>query len=489
MENLNLGATTINTDLTSSNTNLSTTITASTFNSWKKTTTTTTTATNTAGEFVHIDGSDSYSANAYGTLYNFYATSAGTISGDTNSNNAEHDICPAGWRLASVGELRNLYTYYNSNSAMRSSIANNGAAFVITGYFTPGSAINYNQSKTSYYWSSTVKSDTAMDGLTLNDTTVWTTSQTLPRNRHYPIRCVFKESETNPVTVLYDQGVTEVRIDNVVVADGDTIVLSGGTPHTISMTTTSDFLPGTFVVTSGVVNNNGGTTTYTTGTQAATLTANSIFNATYIQDIYTQECTSTATTVYDSRDLQAYRVKRLADGNCWMIDNLNLGAKPLKTHLTLQNTNINFSINSSVFNSWKKTAGTQNFTDGEIIPVEGTDSVSGNRYGTPKSYVEELRNQGKNVILEIEINGAEQVLKKVKDDRVISFFLKPPSLKQLEERIRKRKSENEETIQKRLNKGKAEMEKAKNYDFIILNDRIKRAGDEIISIIKKFDAE
>ena len=113
----------------------------------------------------------------------------------------------------------------------------------------------------------------------------------------------------------------------------------------------------------------------------------------------------------------------------------------------------------------------------------------GNRYGTPKSYVEELRNQGKNVILEIEINGAEQVLKKVKDDRVISFFLKPPSLKQLEDRIRKRKSENEETIQKRLNKGKAEMAKASNYDFIILNDRINRAGDEIISIIKKYDAQ
>ena len=113
----------------------------------------------------------------------------------------------------------------------------------------------------------------------------------------------------------------------------------------------------------------------------------------------------------------------------------------------------------------------------------------GNRYGTPKSYVEKLRNEGKNVILEIEINGAEQVLKKVKDDRVLSFFLKPPSLKHLEDRIRKRKSESEETIQKRLAKGKSEMEKAKNYDFIILNDRIQRAGDEIISIIKKFDAQ
>ena len=113
----------------------------------------------------------------------------------------------------------------------------------------------------------------------------------------------------------------------------------------------------------------------------------------------------------------------------------------------------------------------------------------GNRYGTPKSYVEELRNEGKNVILEIEITGAEQVLKKVNDDRVISFFLKPPSLRQLEERIRKRKSESEETIQKRLAKGRSEIEKAVNYDFVIVNDRIKRAGDEIVSIIKKFDAE
>ena len=113
----------------------------------------------------------------------------------------------------------------------------------------------------------------------------------------------------------------------------------------------------------------------------------------------------------------------------------------------------------------------------------------GNRYGTPKDKVEELRNQGKNVILEIEIMGAEQVIKKVKDDRVISFFLTPPSLKHLEDRIRKRKTESEEMIQKRLAKGRNEMAKAKNYDYVVVNDRIKRAGDEIISIIKEFDAK
>ena len=55
------------------------------------------------------------------------------------------------------------------------------------------------------------------------------------------------------------------------------------------------------------------------------------------------------------------------------------------------------------------------------------------RYGTPKSKVEELRNEGKNVFLEIEVNGANQVLSKVKDDKVVSIFLMPPSLKIFEE--------------------------------------------------------
>ena len=78
----------------------------------------------------------------------------------------------------------------------------------------------------------------------------------------------------------------------------------------------------------------------------------------------------------------------------------------------------------------------------------------GHHYGTPKDKVEELRKNGKNVFLEIEINGATQVLSKVHDDRVISFFLMPPSFAALEKRIRKRKTESEEIIQERLQKGK-----------------------------------
>lgn len=111
-------------------------------------------------------------------------------------------------------------------------------------------------------------------------------------------------------------------------------------------------------------------------------------------------------------------------------------------------------------------------------------SFVGNYYGTPKDKVETLRNQGKNVFLEIEINGANQVMSKIHDDRMISFFLMPPNLKALENRIRKRQTESEEMIQERLQKGEKEMTMTENYDHIIINDKISRAAQEIIDIIK-----
>ena len=108
----------------------------------------------------------------------------------------------------------------------------------------------------------------------------------------------------------------------------------------------------------------------------------------------------------------------------------------------------------------------------------------GHRYGTPKDKVEELRNQGKNVLLEIEINGANQVFERVHDDRVISFFLMPPDFKALENRIRKRKSESEDIIQARLEKGRKEMTMTEKYDYVIKNDKVTRAAREIEDLIK-----
>ena len=109
----------------------------------------------------------------------------------------------------------------------------------------------------------------------------------------------------------------------------------------------------------------------------------------------------------------------------------------------------------------------------------------GNRYGTPKDKVEELRNKGKHVFLEIEVKGATEVMEKVNDDRVISFFLMPPNLEALESRIRRRKTESEEIIHERLEKGKKEMQMADRYDHVVLNDDLARASQEIVDLIKK----
>ena len=114
----------------------------------------------------------------------------------------------------------------------------------------------------------------------------------------------------------------------------------------------------------------------------------------------------------------------------------------------------------------------------------------GNRYGTPKSKIEELRNKGENVFLEIEVNGATQVLEKMgNDEGVVSSCIHPPSIKALENRIRNRRTESEEIIKARLEKGKSEMNKVSNYKYIVLNDHVNKASNEICRIIREEIAE
>ncbi|MCR5490500.1 MAG: guanylate kinase [Bacilli bacterium] len=104
-----------------------------------------------------------------------------------------------------------------------------------------------------------------------------------------------------------------------------------------------------------------------------------------------------------------------------------------------------------------------------------------NRYGTPRDIVESYRNQGIDVLLEIETNGAKQVMAKCPD--AVSIFLVPPSLEELEARIRGRKSETEASIQKRMAKAAEEMKLAANYKYVVSNDSVERAAGEIRDII------
>ena len=108
----------------------------------------------------------------------------------------------------------------------------------------------------------------------------------------------------------------------------------------------------------------------------------------------------------------------------------------------------------------------------------------GNYYGTPKAYVEKLRNEGKNVLLEIEVEGAKQVISKCHGSDVVTIFLIPPSMEELEQRIRKRGTESEEVIQQRLAKAQRELELKYAYDYPVINDTVKSAADQIRKIIR-----
>jgi guanylate kinase len=106
----------------------------------------------------------------------------------------------------------------------------------------------------------------------------------------------------------------------------------------------------------------------------------------------------------------------------------------------------------------------------------------GNYYGTPAAPVEQWREEGRDVVLEIEVQGGAQIREIVPD--AVSIFILPPSMAVLEKRLRGRGTENEETIQKRLSTAREEIPCAKDYEYIVYNDALEDAVDEIQAIIR-----
>ncbi|MBR2766881.1 hypothetical protein IKD67_02250 [Candidatus Saccharibacteria bacterium] len=199
VDNLNLGAVSLTTDLNSSNSNIEGTVSAATFNSWEKTTGS---SSYTSAELIPVDGTDPISLTKYGTLYNYCAASAGTICTDSNNQNATSDLCPAGWRLPTGNtnsELNNLYTHYNTPAKMNNSIINSGAAFSRAGYFINSPQ---NQGVQGRYWSSTRYDDTSMSYLVLNTDNVDPASYSYRRYGR-SIRCI-KKTDTPSEQTLYD---------------------------------------------------------------------------------------------------------------------------------------------------------------------------------------------------------------------------------------------------------------------------------------------
>ena len=105
-----------------------------------------------------------------------------------------------------------------------------------------------------------------------------------------------------------------------------------------------------------------------------------------------------------------------------------------------------------------------------------------NYYGTPKKFVLDMLKFGKDVILEIEVNGALQVKQNYPDS--ILFFIEAPSEQAIYERLKKRGTESEEKIQIRMARNKLELAQRHKYDYCIMNDDVDRAVAEIIDILK-----
>lgn len=108
--------------------------------------------------------------------------------------------------------------------------------------------------------------------------------------------------------------------------------------------------------------------------------------------------------------------------------------------------------------------------------------VYGNYYGTPKPYVMDLLNKGKDVLLEIDIQGALQI-KKVFPEGVFVFVV-PPSLDELRARIYKRGTDAEEVIEKRLKAATGELSYASEYDYIIVNDVAEDATQRVLTLLE-----
>lgn len=105
----------------------------------------------------------------------------------------------------------------------------------------------------------------------------------------------------------------------------------------------------------------------------------------------------------------------------------------------------------------------------------------GNFYGTPKRYVEEAMNRGDDVILDIELQGANQVHEKMPE--AIRIFILPPSLEELERRLVSRGTETMEKIQGRLIRAQVEFANAHTYDYIVINDDVEHAVCELDAIM------
>ena len=108
--------------------------------------------------------------------------------------------------------------------------------------------------------------------------------------------------------------------------------------------------------------------------------------------------------------------------------------------------------------------------------------VHGNRYGTSRQMLESLLSEGVDVLLDIDVQGARQIRKVFPE--AVFLFVMPPSMQELASRLRKRGTEDEDALKKRLHNARGELESYLEYDYVILNDSLEQAVEELVTVVR-----
>jgi guanylate kinase len=109
--------------------------------------------------------------------------------------------------------------------------------------------------------------------------------------------------------------------------------------------------------------------------------------------------------------------------------------------------------------------------------------VHGNFYGTPRAPVEAILSQGRDVLFDIDYQGARQVREKMPKD-VVTIFILPPSMRELRSRLERRAEDSRETIAKRLDNARNEIGRWADYDYVLVNDDIQKTFDDLLAIVR-----
>ena len=166
------------------------------------------------------------------------------------------------------------------------------------------------------------------------------------------------------------------------------------------------------------------------------------------------------------------------------------GKSTLVNELRKLISNLDFSIS---YTTRRPRGSEQNGREYFFVPIQDFEemiargeflehaNVFGNYYGTAKRFLEQAEHAGHDLLLDIDVQGAAQVKRKIKN--AVSVFILPPDKKTLEWRLRNRSLDAEEVIQRRLLTAAKEIENYQSYDYILINDRLEESIDELKAIV------